>query len=298
MIDWNSSLKVASVAKIDVRLHWSMFVAAAFLLVTARYGSHYAMVCFVLTMIILLHEFGHAFMAKYLGLAATKIVLYPIGGLAYTGVSLRPRDNALVSAAGPAVNIAIALIILVTMVATNTPIEVDMFNPFSFYFGHSLLENIFGLNGLMILVNTAPIHPLDGGRVLLSLLSIKNSPNRSMSITATVSKIGSSLMALIGVGTQSIFLIGAGAWLLSEAYGLQKRAKTATKKTPKTVDDNGQPTIDWEELCRGRGLFQTEIFAPEPHTQTIKLSKMTTSSAQASVDKILKELRDHKKTNT
>jgi len=58
---------------------------------------------------ILLHEFGHCFGGRWVGGEATEILIWPLGGLAFVDVPQVPRAHIIMVAAGPAVNVALAL---------------------------------------------------------------------------------------------------------------------------------------------------------------------------------------------
>src|SRR5262249_26318912 len=81
----------------------------ATLLVTFLFGS------------VLLHEFGHCFAARSVNGDASEILLWPLGGLATVEVPHTPRDNFLVAAAGPAVNLCLCLICVVGLAFFHNP---------------------------------------------------------------------------------------------------------------------------------------------------------------------------------
>ncbi|MBX3397868.1 MAG: hypothetical protein KF873_03935 [Gemmataceae bacterium] len=78
---------------------------------------------------VLLHEYGHSFSARWVGGESTEILLWPLGGLAYVTVPPTPRHNAIVTACGPAVNLAICLVCSLALVAGGfSPLKA--LNPF------------------------------------------------------------------------------------------------------------------------------------------------------------------------
>lgn len=60
--------------------------------------------------IILLHEFGHCFAARFVGGEAHEILIWPLGGLAFVEVPHAPKPHFIVAAGGPAVNVLICVV--------------------------------------------------------------------------------------------------------------------------------------------------------------------------------------------
>src|SRR4051812_35593420 len=106
-----NALRLFRVAGIDVYLHWYWFLFALYE-INARKG-HYSSVVWnvfeylALFVIVLMHEFGHALACRQVGGIADKIVLWPLGGVAYVSPPPRPGANLWSIAAGPLVNVAL-----------------------------------------------------------------------------------------------------------------------------------------------------------------------------------------------
>src|ERR1035441_2130334 len=81
------SIRLFHFAGIDVFLHWSWFLVAAYEIQT-RKGSYSSITWNVLEylalfLIVMIHEFGHALACRQVGGRADQIVLWPLGGVAY-----------------------------------------------------------------------------------------------------------------------------------------------------------------------------------------------------------------------
>jgi stage IV sporulation protein FB len=207
------SLPIGRLFGISVRIHWLFpFVALGLILHVAlskgpdrlpQYppGSWIDASLFmaILFVSVLLHEFGHCFAARSVGGEANEVLLWPLGGLAKVDVPHRPSANFLTSAAGPAVNIVIALVCLLAMLCMTEKVWPPL-NPlpggagsFPFRFDASglitlhtwageakdyhwntpnvWLARIFWVNYFSALLNIVLVgFPLDGGCMLQAIL--------------------------------------------------------------------------------------------------------------------------------
>ncbi len=134
---------------------------------------------------ILLHEIGHAATALRFGMPVRAITLMILGGMTEIDQDeATPKETFLVAAAGPAVNLVLGVLcILGARVLPGAWTDVMIF-----------LVLFGGLNILIAVFNLIPSMPLDGGRMLKSVLSFRLDVSRAAQITGT---IGRSL-ALIG----------------------------------------------------------------------------------------------------
>src|SRR6476469_10682508 len=109
------SIRLFRFAGVEVFLHWSWFLVAAFE-INGRAGTYSSMVWNVLEylalfLIVTLHEYGHALACRQVGGSASQIVLWPMGGVAYVDPPPRPGATLWSIAAGPLVNVAILVLI-------------------------------------------------------------------------------------------------------------------------------------------------------------------------------------------
>src|SRR4051812_13293229 len=105
------SWKLGRVAGIDVYLHPTFLLIPAY---AGMYQGGAPAIAFVLAAFgcVLLHELGHALMARRYGIGTEDITLYPIGGVARLQRMPRsPGAELAIALAGPAVNVAIALVV-------------------------------------------------------------------------------------------------------------------------------------------------------------------------------------------
>ena len=144
---------------------------------------------------IVLHELGHARMARHYGIATRDITLYPIGGVAsLERMSEKPSEEFWIALAGPAVSVVIAAILrLLTVILPDWfPVQTAAgFQP-GYFVCHLALINV----GLVIF-NLLPAFPMDGGRMLRALLS---GPLGRLRATRIAAGIGSILALVLGIG--------------------------------------------------------------------------------------------------
>lgn len=121
-------------------------------------------------LVILIHELGHYYVAKYCGYKLSKFSLSPYGvSLSYYGQTLEQKDEIYIALAGPVVNLAVALITVAFWWIFPT-----------FYL---VSYNFVEVNLIIALTNLLPAFPLDGGRVFVSLFSNIVERRKALKIT-------------------------------------------------------------------------------------------------------------------
>jgi Zn-dependent protease len=94
---------------VTVFLHWSWFLIALFE-INSRAGRYSSIVWNIaeylsLFLIVLMHEFGHSLACRQVGGLANRIILWPMGGVAFVNPPPRPGATLWSIAAGPLVNV-------------------------------------------------------------------------------------------------------------------------------------------------------------------------------------------------
>jgi Zn-dependent protease len=165
------------VADIDVYVHGTFLLLIAFLafgdLVAGQGIALVVRSTFLILAVfatVVLHEFGHALTARRFGVRTQDITLLPIGGIArLEKLPDKPGQQLLVSFAGPAVNLAIALAIFVLLFLGNGQVGIESFG----YTNGSFLAQLMWINVSLAVFNLLPGYPMDGGRILRALLAMR-----------------------------------------------------------------------------------------------------------------------------
>lgn len=153
---------------------------------------------------VLAHEMGHAMMARERGVQVLDVTLSPIAGVARVEqASNSPRDELFIALAGPAVNLAIVMILLpwTLLIAVVSGPEAlfaagDRFRDLSFT---SLVTAVAVLNFAIMLFNLLPAFPLDGGRVLRSFLSIHMGRSRATMVSGRTGIGIAAVLIIVGI---------------------------------------------------------------------------------------------------
>ncbi|RMF74136.1 MAG: site-2 protease family protein [Acidobacteria bacterium] len=210
------SLRLGSIAGITVSMHLTFLLLLVWVALASWAGGGGLAdavegVGFTLAIFgcVVLHELGHALMARRFGIRTRDITLLPIGGVArLERMPEQPRQELLVALAGPAVNVALAALILAFAIASGSIPALGSFGQGDFV-GRLLVVNVM-LAGF----NLLPAFPMDGGRVLRALLAERMSYTRATQIAAGVGQAVALVFGFIGLFTNPFLLfIALFVWI-------------------------------------------------------------------------------------
>lgn len=240
------SLTLGRIQGIEIKLHPSFVLIAIWVVYhwgfrqdTGITGTIYGLALVLsIFLLVLLHELGHSMMAHEYGLRVRDITLVPFGGIAHIEqMPTRPRAEAMISFAGPLVNLAIALLLLPVLLMVGLANGTDSLQDFArFGLGDvSVTGFLFYLllaNLTLAIFNLLPAFPMDGGRILRA--GVTPFMGRQSATTVAVA-IGITLGVLIGIlgllsGEYLIVLVMAFVVLAAIAEGRAVRLEESMRR--------------------------------------------------------------------
>jgi Zn-dependent protease len=233
------SWKLGRVAGIPIYVHWTFVILIASIVLGYWVESHNLITAlegggFMLSLFgcVVLHELGHALMARGFGVPTTDITLLPIGGVArLQRIPERPVQELLIALAGPAVNLVIVGL-LVFVFQVRFPGDVgDPQHLVQARFWPKILE----VNAFLAGFNMLPAFPMDGGRVLRALLAMRLPYSRATRLAASIGQFMAIGFGLLGLCVPQYFLllfIALFVWIGAEAEATQVEERIALKDVP------------------------------------------------------------------
>jgi len=204
------SVGVFKVFGVPVRLHFTFLLLIVFLLFIGiggkQSGASTALYILALFGSVLLHELGHTFVAARFGIHTKEIVMYPIGGVSRPERAPKAGEELWIALAGPAVNILIAAGItfwswrenqFTSLTALLEPTDAN------------LAQRIAVGNLILGAFNLLPAYPMDGGRVLRSILARFRPEDEATRITAATGQalaVGLGLFGLLSTNFMLVFI--------------------------------------------------------------------------------------------
>ncbi len=226
------SIHLFRFAGIDLFLHWSWFLVAAYE-ISNRARSYSSLAWNVLEylalfLIVMLHEYGHALACRQVGGTANQILLWPLGGVAYVNPPQRPGATLWSIAAGPLVNVALLVIVSPLGIMLDRSLGWAKSAPDA----HAFLRALVFINLGLLIFNLLPVYPLDGGQILRSLLWFVVGRARSLMAAVVVGFVGvAGLLSLAAwmrsawLGVLAVFILMSCWSGLRQAQALYRLAK-------------------------------------------------------------------------
>lgn len=227
------SIRLGKIAGIEITINYTWIIivvlimwslATAFMAIYPGWGTvTYWIVGFIAAILlfvsVLLHELAHSLVARSQGLPVRSITLFIFGGV--SNIEREPQSAGVefwMAIVGPITSIVIgviAFLLYLPLARTNSPLE-------------AILNYLAIANILLGIFNLIPGFPLDGGRVLRSIIwKITGNLRRATRIASVIGEIVAVIFILIGVW---VFFAGnffSGIWLGFIGWFLLNAARTA-----------------------------------------------------------------------
>jgi Zn-dependent protease len=230
-----TSIQLGTLFGFPIRIHWSFVLLLAAVLFWMG-GLPGVLVVLMVAGSVLIHELGHALVARHLGVPVAEIGLHIFGGAAQmVGLPRRPGDEIAIAAAGPAVSFALAGLGHGLAMLTGLP-------------GLALFGTV---NLVLAIFNLLPAFPSDGGRILRALLARRRGLVRATELAVTVGRVVGVALAVTGValGAFQLIIVAAALWMLGAA---ERRSARLRGDHGAWRGDRNDATVPVEYLPPGR----------------------------------------------
>lgn len=195
---------------VRVRLHIFFLLFAVFAIAASLRSEDHDLLSYGLMSLgillgsVMLHEAAHCLAAFAVSVPVERVVLWPLGGLETINPTRDPRQEFRMGMSGPFANLVASMLLApVVLFAHQNPLA--FLNPLVPPAGvegitlASASAMAFWINWVLFTVNLVPAFPLDGGRILRSLLSIRFDERASVTIAARVAQCCAAVICLAGV---------------------------------------------------------------------------------------------------
>ena len=231
------SFTVATVAGIPIRVHWTFGILLLWFLVsgtlqggTLAAGLASAALVLAVFVCVVLHELGHALVARRYGVRTRDITLLPIGGVAsLERIPEKPRQELAIAAAGPLVSLTLAALLFATVAGRGSlesllAVEQPGFRLANF------IASLAAINAWLVLFNLVPAFPMDGGRMLRALLAARLGHVRATRIAAGIGQAVAAGMALLGLfGAPMLLLVALFVWIAAAGELRDTESRSAVR---------------------------------------------------------------------
>ena len=223
------SVKLFNIFGIAINIHVTFLLLLIFFL---SGGIKWLVLTIGVFCFVTLHEVCHSLMARHYGIEVRQITLLPIGGIAsMSSMPEKPVQEFFISVAGPLFNLAVIVIFYNPMKSLLGP-EVLLHRPLSTATWPLTLAYLYWINLMLAVFNLIPAFPMDGGRVLRSLLAGRIGYVRATKFAVGLGHIFAIGFAYFGIVNFNIVLIAIAIFIYTAASNERHQidVKEALKK--------------------------------------------------------------------
>jgi Zn-dependent protease len=199
---------------------------------------------------LIVHELGHALVARRQGIEVKRIDLFLFGGLTYMSRdAASPAEEFKIAAAGPLATLAVILVCVALDLAivgahrlTHAIVLEDDIKITPVLLSLSWL---LPMNALLLVFNLVPAFPLDGGRIARALVwRVTGDKIRGTRVAAKLGRGFSVILAGFGIWLALAYGSFSGLWLVVLAFLLGQSAQGALAQTALTERIEGVRVAD------------------------------------------------------
>lgn len=298
------AISLGRVYGIEVRIHLLFLLYIIIMLLRATFPGEggialslefMATAMLILFVTVLLHEFGHCIACRYTGGEANEILMWPLGGLAFTRPPHHWRAHLITTLGGPLVNVVICIVAGLTLgLMTGAWLGVAIPNPFSLALPLEIAHQrvliwLFLINTIsliLLLFNLLPMFPLDGGRIVQEVLWPRMGYVRSMRIAIRAGIVGAICLGVFGAVTLHYMLVGVAIFGAITCWLTHKQLSFTEEMMGHESDEYA--------LSLAYGDDETESAPAKPtraQKREEKIARQQREEAEE-VDRILKKIAD------
>ncbi len=218
-----TTFRLTKIFGIDIEIHFTFLLLLAFFFAFLGWNGLALIVgvFFFVTM----HELCHSLVALHYGIKVKKVILLPIGGVAQMPeMPKKPKQELLISLAGPLSNIIVVIVFFYPLYAL---IGKDaLIHPFMVITGQApytaelnVLAHIYWINLILAVFNMLPAFPMDGGRVVRALLTYKLGYKEATHVAVKLGHIFALVFGYIGLVHGNILLLVIAVFIYMSASG-------------------------------------------------------------------------------
>jgi Zn-dependent protease/CBS domain-containing protein len=203
------SISIGRIAGTAIRIHITFLLflvwiwAASYVTGGAQAAWSGLIFIVLLFLCVLAHEFGHIFTARAFAVQTPDVTLLPIGGVArLERIPEEPGQEFLIAIAGPIVNVVIALALMVFAGADLGGRNLAAVESSQV----SMVDRLASVNLFLALFNMIPAFPMDGGRVLRSVLSLRMGFTRATEVAAMIGQWFAFALGFIGLFSNPLLI--------------------------------------------------------------------------------------------
>jgi Zn-dependent protease len=221
------SLNAGRLFGIKFRIHATFFLLLLYVFFSdikegfGQAGLSVLFVCLIFVCVVI-HELSHSLVARHFGREPRSITLLPIGGVATIDMMpTKPSQEIAISIVGPITNIVIAVVLglifrssIASVLDENTPRTVSQL----------FITNLIAVNIILAVFNLIPALPMDGGRILRSVLAMKFDYLRATIWSVAIGKVIAAFFIIYGFFSGDFWLALIGFFIYAGANNEKQQA--------------------------------------------------------------------------